>query len=409
MARSRRPRLNGDVPENLPAITRPRSGAMIGGVAAGLARRWQIDPNLLRIAFAVLTVISGIGVAAYAVGWLILPREGAVEAPIHRLVPFTRSWDKNALLAVLIAAAAVITLTVSGGSSGFGLLLLAAVIWLIVSNRKRQAGSPGPAEPTPYERAAENWRNRLVEQQVPGFVNAPQPPAGLTTEPPQWQQPYTDPTDEQVLDYDPPPANSPKPHRWRRWLPVLALVGCALLAVTGLGVVFGLPMTTLAYSAAILGALGLGLLGSVRSGRPPLLLATTILSALLTGSLLAGASGLEPQIGERSYSYVNSDALPSELRLDSGRLEVDLSDLRLESDAQLELQLGAGELAVTLPDSVRTEVEWSIGAGEYLENDEVSMEGFQISGNSPFGSELSGPVLHLTVSVTAGEVNFLHA
>ncbi|MBI5027727.1 MAG: PspC domain-containing protein, partial [Actinobacteria bacterium] len=62
--------LNGDVPENLPVISRPRDGAMLGGVCAGLARRWQLDPNLLRIALVVLSVFGGLGLVAYGSGLL---------------------------------------------------------------------------------------------------------------------------------------------------------------------------------------------------------------------------------------------------------------------------------------------------------------------------------------------------
>ncbi len=68
MVRRRAPALNGAVPDNLPVITRPRDGAMVGGVCAGLARRWRVDPNLLRIAVIVLALFGGVGLIAYACG-----------------------------------------------------------------------------------------------------------------------------------------------------------------------------------------------------------------------------------------------------------------------------------------------------------------------------------------------------
>ena len=60
MVRIPGPALNGDVPDNnLPVITRPRTGAMVGGVCAGLARRWQVDPDPLRSAVVVLAICGG--------------------------------------------------------------------------------------------------------------------------------------------------------------------------------------------------------------------------------------------------------------------------------------------------------------------------------------------------------------
>lgn len=64
------------MPENLLVITRPKTGAVGAGVAIGLARKWQVDPTLVRLTLVVLAAVSGIGLAAYAIGWLLLPREG---------------------------------------------------------------------------------------------------------------------------------------------------------------------------------------------------------------------------------------------------------------------------------------------------------------------------------------------
>src|ERR671929_1394523 len=59
--------------------TRPRrrsSDRKIAGVAAAIARRYAIDPVLVRVAFVVATTWGGVGLLLYLLGWLLLPAEG---------------------------------------------------------------------------------------------------------------------------------------------------------------------------------------------------------------------------------------------------------------------------------------------------------------------------------------------
>lgn len=59
------------------SLERPLEGRMLGGVAAGIADFFNVDPTIVRIAFAVLTVIGGgAGVVLYLAGWLLIPEEG---------------------------------------------------------------------------------------------------------------------------------------------------------------------------------------------------------------------------------------------------------------------------------------------------------------------------------------------
>ena len=61
----------GDV-DTRPA--RPREGRQIAGVAAAIARRYDIDPVLVRVGF-VVAAFYGIGAALYIAGWALLPDE----------------------------------------------------------------------------------------------------------------------------------------------------------------------------------------------------------------------------------------------------------------------------------------------------------------------------------------------
>jgi phage shock protein PspC (stress-responsive transcriptional regulator) len=63
-----------------PALRRPFQDRMVAGVAAGLARYFGVDVTIVRIAFAVLTVIGGAGIPLYLAGLLLIPDEGSDQS-----------------------------------------------------------------------------------------------------------------------------------------------------------------------------------------------------------------------------------------------------------------------------------------------------------------------------------------
>ena len=48
----------------------------IGGVCAGLADYFDIDPTLVRALLILFTLLGGSGVLAYIILWLIMPEAG---------------------------------------------------------------------------------------------------------------------------------------------------------------------------------------------------------------------------------------------------------------------------------------------------------------------------------------------
>ncbi|GAA2579853.1 PspC domain-containing protein [Winogradskya consettensis] len=55
-------------------LVRPREGRVLGGVCAGLAQRFGIDPWLARAIFAVtLLVIPGSQFLIYPLLWILMP------------------------------------------------------------------------------------------------------------------------------------------------------------------------------------------------------------------------------------------------------------------------------------------------------------------------------------------------
>ena len=63
-----------------PALERPVHDRMLAGVAAGVARYLNVDVTVVRIVFAVLTVVGGAALPIYLAGWLLIPEDGADQS-----------------------------------------------------------------------------------------------------------------------------------------------------------------------------------------------------------------------------------------------------------------------------------------------------------------------------------------
>jgi phage shock protein C len=63
-------------------LYRTREGRVVASVCAGLAAYFGIDPTLVRLAFALVTVFGGLGVLLYLCAWVVIPEEGGDGASI---------------------------------------------------------------------------------------------------------------------------------------------------------------------------------------------------------------------------------------------------------------------------------------------------------------------------------------
>ncbi|GAA2719628.1 PspC domain-containing protein [Cellulomonas aerilata] len=123
----------------------------IGGVAGGIARRFGIDPLLVRGILGVTVLLGGAGLVVYGLGWALLPEER--DGRIHLQETIQGRFD-----AALLGAVAAVVVGLSRGDGwlgwwderGFGwvngLLWLAAVAAVVamivtaVNNRRPQGG-----------------------------------------------------------------------------------------------------------------------------------------------------------------------------------------------------------------------------------------------------------------------------
>ncbi|MAT40481.1 MAG: hypothetical protein CL946_12865 [Ectothiorhodospiraceae bacterium] len=62
-------------------LYRSRKETMIGGVAGGLGEYFQIDPVLVRLLFVLAVFLEGVGILAYVIMWIVVPKEPETATP----------------------------------------------------------------------------------------------------------------------------------------------------------------------------------------------------------------------------------------------------------------------------------------------------------------------------------------
>ncbi|HYZ37437.1 MAG TPA: PspC domain-containing protein [Pseudonocardiaceae bacterium] len=109
--------------------TRPRrrsSDRKIAGVAAAIARRYAIDPVLVRVAFVVTATWGGLGLLLYLLGWLVLPAEG--NQPSAESVVGRGRRAMSAVLTIVFVLLILIAWAVLGVLNGSNIIGLAVTL-----------------------------------------------------------------------------------------------------------------------------------------------------------------------------------------------------------------------------------------------------------------------------------------
>ena len=63
---------------NVKRLYRSESSRMLCGVCAGIAEYFNLDPTLIRLAWALFCILGGSGVLAYILAAIIIPPESRV-------------------------------------------------------------------------------------------------------------------------------------------------------------------------------------------------------------------------------------------------------------------------------------------------------------------------------------------
>lgn len=386
---------------------RRSSDRWVAGVCGGLARRFGVDPLLIRAGLIALLII-GIGFLAYLVAWALLPDEND-SVLAERAIRDGDGW--GIFLIIVIALSVVGVGPFFAGSDGWWSLvvtvgLIAGVWWLVT--RQRGGGAVSGA-PTPEPPAAG------------GMSAADQSTSGSARPQPVWA-----PATASPLGYETPGANRPRPSTAQAssaYSPpkapraglagLLVALGAAVLGY-GVGQAIGavggasadLVAMTLATAAAGLSTILLGLLGR-RSAL------TSLLSIALTISLLAtwGVTTAPEGGGQTTWRPV-AESTVSTYAWNAGQATLDLRGITERPEQRdITASVSLGELVIYVPEGITTRVvsdAWLGGVtvtGGEASSASQSQEGPTMTAEHVFGD--GSPDLTVNANVRLGSIRIV--
>jgi phage shock protein PspC (stress-responsive transcriptional regulator) len=405
-------------------VARASHGKIAGGVCAGLARRWGLDPAVVRAAVVILMLVGGLGLLAYLVALALLPDESGKIFTEEAL----RRGDGSSIF-LLVVIAIMLAGELSDRWWVWAAVPLALLAWWVVrgagSGRSvRQLGSEAKSRVAGAGETMRTWTTPTgaavpADHCTPTRGAMPPPPAAAV--PTALSLPAGTPSPWAGLPQDRPvdapipastsaqsapvqsaptlaapvqtaphgmgpgrtwsPASAPPPHmvvRERRragGFPVLVTtLGLAAATYGVLGSLTGLDERVAHPRVfAVVGGLAVASLVLVvvalRGLRAPFT-AFLVTSALVVSaavcltpaqiSVLAGAGEREWQV-----SATGATGAAEDYALGFGSATLDLTKVPAQAKAYpVKVSLGFGELVVIVPDGVSARVDLSLGVGE---------------------------------------------
>ncbi|MFD9307318.1 PspC domain-containing protein [Streptomyces sp. NPDC060048] len=374
-----------------PRLRRSKRDKVLAGVCGGLGRYFHLDPVIFRIVLGVLAVTGGVGLIFYGFAWLLLPQEGEEDSEAKKLLTGrVEGATLAAVFAALVGCALFLSMLDNGGLALFSVLaalaLAGGAYW---SQRHRHTGAQAPQDKAAGGAEfvwpeATRTGHRVVHSPAPPETQAPPTPGG----PSWWRDPLvkdgtTGPVGSTGYLWGPAdpapddlggPARAPAGERVRpapRGGVGGRVFALALLAgVVGAASVWEGSTLSHALQVALAGALvvfGLGLAVSSVKGRTGF---GTVLLAVITAGLLAGAVALPKEIGtdwrDVNWRPASVDAVAPRYEAGTGLATLDLSHLDVPKGATVPVRasIEAGRLRVILPREVTGQVEATVRLGD---------------------------------------------
>ncbi|ANY07469.1 hypothetical protein AFB00_15520 [Pseudonocardia sp. HH130630-07] len=391
---------------------RPRDDRKLAGVGAAIARRYDVDPTLVRVGF-VVAAVSGPGIPLYLAGCAVLPDAGAPGGTPGRRGPGAVSSSALSLVLLVIAGLLAIPLVFSFASIAATAVTLGLLLALHLTRGSLPGLRAAAAVPTPVAPAVP-WT--AADPPAGGPVPAPDP----GRRPPDW-----DPLGVAPFAWDlpePGPAPVPPPEPRSKLTPVtlaVALVVAGMVGVLALTAPGLLPAS--AVPAAALAVVGVGLVVGAfrRAGR--WLIPFALILALLTGltSLLNGALGpdgwaLRGGIGPSVESPMTVAQIAPEYRRGTGTIDLDLSRVDLtpaagaDGPVRTRVEVGVGSVTVRVPEGADLLVRGSTGIGDVtVDGQSRTGEDTDLRVDDPGPDGRSGRVLELDLRAEIGAVEVL--
>lgn len=324
-------------------LVRPRAGRSIAGVATGLAAYLNMSVGWIRFGFLALTVLGGLGLFLYLLGWLMIRDESerdSIGERILRDIGAGPSWVAVVLI-VLGAVVVLGTFPFADGSLVWAAILIGVGILLYRGDLGSRSSADRPQPPAP---AGPSVTDRGADDDFGGELPPP-PPAPTGPVPPATP---------------PPPAEPPS-------MLGRITIGVGLLALGVLA--FADNLTTLIdpqprhYLALATVVLGLGLLVGAFVGRARWMI---LLGVFIVPPLLASPLAEVEWEGrfERSLAPVDLADFDASYRGSVGSFRFDLTEADWDGETvPLQVELGAGEIVVFVPEGVGITGSASVGMG----------------------------------------------
>ena len=389
-------------------LERIEEGRWVAGVSTGIAYYFNIPVWLVRVAFLLTITAGGRGLVMYLAGALLIPHETEDQSMVMRWADQMErpsQWIGAALAVLGVSIFLGIFTNIGGGLIWvFGLIGLGVMLF---RNDPANASSRETGTETTDETDESGTSTSAA------LVGATSSPKARRVREPKVRK-MREPKERKV--------RPPRPHsNLGRYT-----VAAALLVLSALGTADILDLMTPSapdYFAVGLGITGLGLVIGTVWGRSRGL----ILVGLLVTPIVFIGSVVEPNIeGIDGHWRIGSGGQWSDWtavshRVDSERInitelsdvhtfdatagsfQIDLTDTVIDEGATLQVELGAGELVVIVPDDVRVQANARVIAGEVTVFGENSSGLGFIEVNETAGP--SGTVeLFIDVEVGAGEI-----
>ncbi len=325
-----------------PELIRPREGRILGGVAQGLANRFDLPVVPIRAVFGLLVFAGGLGLARYAAGWFLIRAEEEAETPAERVfsgASGVRSWVGIGLvvLAILIL---LDNFTFLSGGVVWTIGLLVVGVLLYTGDLPRLVEK----KPTDDKEGVQRMTTKTIEATTTTRTDTPggDAPAGGGLPPTPAAQ-------------VPPPA-PPKP-RERSFLGRITigvmLIGVGVLAILDNVTMLSIEAEPRHYLALAVTILGLGLMvgGFIGRARWLILVGVLMIPTLLFSPVFEydwSRDGFDREIQPTSFT-----TLEESYQQDVGSLRVDLTDLPWDGrEVDLDLDMSVGRIDLVLPEGV---------------------------------------------------------
>ncbi|MET1066084.1 MAG: PspC domain-containing protein [Arthrobacter sp.] len=379
----------------------------VGGVASGIAQRFNVDPLIVRGILIVLTIFAGIGVLLYGVAWALLPEP---DGRIHVQEAAAGRWSSGmtgALITTVIGFPGLGVGVWGWDRYGFGAFIwtvfwVGGVIYLIYyltqRNKSRNGATAMAFSPQTGGQPNPGFPPNLATPSTPSMPSTPTAPLAATpygasgalpryAEPtvprPAWgAPPPSGPTPPSGGGFRPEPggpAPAAKPRSLGPGAPAVAVTaGLALLVGGGIKALdvanvihLGTSSNAVVWASAA-AVLGLGILFAGLRGRTSGILGFFAVVALIVSgifSVLPNGDRFRPQNAD--WSPASIQQAQGGLDITGGNGTVDLTRLALNpplgTEVVVPIDATASNLTVVIPTTVPVEVRADMTMGNLNE------------------------------------------